>query len=219
MELNITALVIGGGCKASLAGSWLAPLWTAMQRFHITTPRRAAAFIANIGVETAGFTVLVENLNYSAQGLANTWPSRYAVDPKQPLGKVPNALAKRLARNPQAIANNVYANRMGNGNEASGDGWRNRGRGLMQTTGADNLKACAKAIGIDVYANPELLEQPEAAALSAAFFFSSNGCNELADAGKVDAVVKKINGASPCEANHGALRLSRYKDLLQILKE
>lgn len=219
MELNITALVIGGGCKSKVASDWLSPLWAAMQKFHITTPRRAAAFISNIGVETAGLTVLVENLNYSAQGLANTWPKRYAVDPNQTLGKVPNALAKRLARNPQAIANNVYANRMGNGDEASGDGWRNRGRGLMQTTGADNLKACSKAIGIDVYANPELLEQPEAAALSAAFFFASNGCNELADAGDIGMVVKKINGTRPCEANHGALRLSRYKDLLQLIKE
>ncbi|HCR1382557.1 TPA: glycoside hydrolase family 19 protein, partial [Pseudomonas aeruginosa] len=106
------------------AGFFVPALNVAMERFGITAPVRGAAFLAQVGHESSQLTRLVENLNYSAQGLAATWPSRYrGADGK------PNALALNLARHPQAIANNTYASRNGNGDEASGDGWRFRGRG------------------------------------------------------------------------------------------
>lgn len=113
-----------------VAGVFVAALQRAMDEREIDTPARRAAFLAQVGHESSQLTRLVENLNYSAQGLAATWPSRYLGPDGQP-----NALALRLARNPQAIADNTYATRNGNGDEASGDGWRFRGRGLLQITG------------------------------------------------------------------------------------
>lgn len=104
-------------------------------------------FIATLAVESAQLTDFDENMNYSAQGMANTWPGRYAIDPKAKIKK-PNALALSLVGKPQALANNCYANRMGNGPEASGDGWANRGGGGIQMTGADMYKAYGKWIGI-----------------------------------------------------------------------
>lgn len=99
-----------------------------------------------------------ENLNYSASGLANNWPARFAVNPKAK-PRIPNSLALSLARNPQAIANCCYANRMGNGTPASGDGWRYRGRGLPQTTGKVNYMWAKELTGIDVVSHPELMCQ------------------------------------------------------------
>jgi putative chitinase len=168
-----------------------------------------AAFIANIGVESDGLTALVENLNYSAEGLARTWPNRYAVDPgaKAP---VPNAKALAIARNPTKIANATYADRMGNGPESSGDGWKYRGRGLMQITGKSNYAALSRSIGIDLVANPDRLCEPEVAAISAAWFFAANGCIDLAERHSFDSVVRVINGKAPSKSNHGPLRTSRY---------
>lgn len=108
------------------AGVFVGALNRGMTRFGITSPVRVAAFLAQVGHESGQLTHLVENLNYSARSLAATWPSRYLGADGQP-----NALAQRLARNPRAIANNTYASRNGNGDEASGDGWRFRGRGLL----------------------------------------------------------------------------------------
>src|SRR5690606_6779021 len=118
-------------------------------------------------------------LNYSAQGLAAIWPARFrGADGK------PNARALALARKPEAIANAVYGGRLGNGPEASGDGWRYRGRGVIQTTGRANYRETGRALGVDLEGIPQLLEQPRYAALSAAWFWAEHGLNELADAGK-----------------------------------
>ena len=126
---------------------------------EIDTPARRAAFLAQVGHESSQLTRLVENLNYSAQGLAATWPGRYLGPDGQP-----NALALRLARNPQAIADNTYATRNGNGDEASGDGWRFRGRGLLQITGRANYRLVGEALGEPLEAEPWRLEQPVPAA-------------------------------------------------------
>ncbi|MEM5617374.1 glycoside hydrolase family 19 protein [Pseudomonas aeruginosa] len=161
----------------------------AMERFGIIAPVRGAAFLAQVGHESGQLTRLVENLNYSAQGLAATWPSRYrGADGK------PNALALNLARHPQAIANNTYASRNGNGDEASGDGWRYRGRGLLQITGRANYRTAGAGLGQPLEQEPELLEQPEFAALSAAWWWSTHGLNELADRGEFAAITRRING-------------------------
>ncbi|HHG5650489.1 TPA: glycoside hydrolase family 19 protein, partial [Pseudomonas aeruginosa] len=141
-----------------------------------------------------------ENLNYSAQGLAATWPSRY----RSADGK-PNALALNLARHPQAIANNTYALRNGNGDEASGDGWRYRGRGLLQITGRSNYRAAGAGLGQPLEAEPELLEQPEWAALSAAWWWSTRGLNELADQGEFATITRRINGGLNGQAERLAL--------------
>ncbi len=167
------------------------PLNAAMAEFGITTEQRIEMFVAQVAHETAGFSAFVENMNYSAQGLASTW-DRYSATGKR--GGPPNALALRLNRNPQAIANNVYANRLGNGDESSGDGWKYRGHGGLHTTGLDNFKAVSGALGVDYVGNPDLLMRPLDAFRSAAWFWKAHGLNEFADTGSFNGTTKVING-------------------------
>ncbi|MGE1315995.1 glycoside hydrolase family 19 protein [Pseudomonas aeruginosa] len=190
------------------AGFFVPALNVAMERFGITSPIRVAALLAQVGHESAHLTRLVENLNYSAQGLAATWPSRYrGADGK------PNALALNLARHPQAIANNTYASRNGNGDEASGDGWRYRGRGLLQITGRANYRTAGAGLGLPLEAEPELLEQPEHAARSSAWWWSTHGLNELADRGEFAAITRRINGGT----NGQAERLELWERAKRVL--
>lgn len=172
-----------------VAGVFIPGLNSAMRRYQIHSVARMAAFLAQVGHESAQLTRLVENLNYDAAGLARVWPKRYARDD----GK-PNALAMNLARHPQAIANNTYADRNGNGNEASGDGWTYRGRGLLQVTGRANYRATGSGIGQPLEDVPDLLARPEFAALSAAWWWAGHGLNELADAGRFEDITRRING-------------------------
>lgn len=177
------------GCSAPIAARFVSPINLALVRFGIDTPERIAAFLSQASHESARFTRLVENLNYSADGLARTWPNRYrGVDGK------PNAAALAIARKPEFVANSVYSSRMGNGDTASGDGWRFRGRGIFQLTGRDGYRRCGEALGIDLLAKPESLELPLYAALSAGWYWSSNGLNAIADGGDVRALTKRING-------------------------
>ncbi len=154
------------------ADIWAAALNEATDRFDINTPPRAAAFLAQIAHESGELCRLVENLNYSATRLMQVWPNRFPTLSK----------AKQYERDPQKLADYVYANRLGNGDEASGDGWKFRGRGLIQVTGRGNYRAAAKALGSPLESQPELLEGSGLAALSAAQFWQSHGLNELADA-------------------------------------
>ncbi|SDI15600.1 glycoside hydrolase family 19 protein [Pseudomonas panipatensis] len=170
-------------------GVFVPALNRAMIRFGITSNVRAAAFLAQVGHESAQLTALIENLNYGAQGLANTWPARYrGADGK------PNALAIQIARNPPLIANTTYAGRNGNGPVSSGDGWLYRGRGLIQITGRANYRAAGAGIGQPLEDQPQLLEQPDVAAMSAAWWWSANGLSDLADAGRFDDITRRING-------------------------
>lgn len=164
--------------------------------YDISTPARVAAFLATVAEETGQLEFVTENLRYSAEGLARTWPNRYAcVDaagrPVRPYR--PNGLAESLHRNPERIANNVYADRMGNRDEASGDGWRFRGAGGIQETGRDNHYAAAMHFGIELERIGDWLRSPEGAMRSAAWGFARRGCNELADAGLFDAICDTIN--------------------------
>lgn len=154
----------------------------AMNEFEISTTNRQAAFLANVAHESAELSRALENLNYSANGLLLVF-GRY----------FDKESANAYARQPERIANHVYANRNGNGDEASGDGWKYRGRGLIQITGRDNYRACGDALGMDLVAIPELLADPAHASDSAAWFFRSNGCNELADADDFQGVCGIIN--------------------------
>lgn len=186
--------------------SYCKPLNDAMAEFQINTNQRAAMFLAQIDHESGDLAKMEENLNYSADGLANTWRTRYAVKnadgsyPKIPVNGnmryVPNDLAKRLARNPQAIANNCYADRMGNGNEASGDGWRYRGRGPIMNTGKEAYAKLAKALGIPLVEKPELLGQAPACFRAAAYYWKTSGFNEMADQTLFTKISQAINGGN-----------------------
>lgn len=151
--------------------------------------------LGNAEHECAKWTKFIENLNYSAQGLANTWPSRYAIDPKAKV-KSPNALAKKIERNPEAIANNVYANRMGNGSPQSGDGWKHRGRGAIMTTGKNNYALFDATVVDDIMQNLDLVATKYK--LTTAFwFFDVNRlwtlCIDCSD-NSIIKVGTKING-------------------------
>ena len=157
------------------------PLAEACENFEINTPQRLAAFIAQIGHESGNLRFVKENLNYSAQGLRKTFPKYFPND----------QLAMQYQRNPEAIANRVYANRMGNGPEESGDGWRYRGRGLIQLTGHDNYHKCMTDLEVD---DPEYFETPEGAVYSACWFWDTRNLNAVADPGDIKKMTKIING-------------------------
>ena len=179
------------------------PLTDAMERYNIVGPVRQACFLAQIGVESGQLHYMSENLSYSAQRLTEVWPSRFPSI----------SSTEGYARNPKALANKVYAGRMGNGNEASGDGYKYRGRGMIQLTGKDNYQRCGQAIGFDLVGNPDLLAAPRLAAESAAWFWSANGLNRLADEGDQRAVTKKVNGG-----HHGlASRIALYEIARKVL--
>lgn len=167
---------------------------TLLNSYHINTPQRVSMFMAQIQHESQ-LKPKAENLNYSAQGLANTFPKRYAIDPKAKM-KVPNKLAESLNRNPEAIANNCYANRMGNGDEASGDGWKYRGRGFIQCTGKDNYLMLSKDTRIDCLNNPDILLNEAEAMISACWYWGKRKLNEFANNDDVLGCTKAINGGT-----------------------
>jgi len=186
---------------------WLLAVRQTCEEFEINTPQRIAAFLAQTSHESAGYTMLEENLNYSDVTMAAVWPTRFAVqepDPNKPgktrakkdeKGKnIPNAFAKALHRKPQLIANSVYSNRMGNGTVESGEGWKHRGMGVKQLTGKDNHKRCGDYLGVDLVANPELLLTPEFAVRSAGWFWKTNNLSKYADSGDIKGMTKVING-------------------------
>ena len=195
------AHLVAAGVKQSVAEKWIAGVQAACQEFGIDTPNRIAGFIAQCAHESGGFTMLEENLNYRAATMAVCWPKRFAeVGPdgkpkRDDKGKlIPNKFALALEKKPEAIANVVYASRMGNGPTESGEGWKYRGRGLKQLTGKDNYTRCGKALGVDLVSQPELLLTPEYAARSAAWFWATNNCNSFADQRDIEGLTKKING-------------------------
>lgn len=156
--------------------------------FQINTPLRLAHFLAQCDHESGGFKTTQENLNYSAEGLKKTFPKYF-----------PDNLAESYAKQPEKIASRIYADRMGNGNEASKEGYKYRGRGYIQLTGKDNYSAFAKTVADDILNNPDLVVE-KYALLSAAWFWNSRSLNSLADKGSSDSVVteitKKVNGGT-----------------------
>lgn len=166
--------------------AWLDALCATAPRWGINTAQREAHYIAQLAHECAEFTRLEENLNYSAKRLLEVWPRRF------PLASE----AARYANNPEKLANKVYANRLGNGDEASGDGWRYRGRGPIQITGRDNYDTAGKAIGYDLVATPEALLRPAIGCDVAGWFWRSRKLNELADADDIRQITLRINGGT-----------------------
>lgn len=164
--------------------SWVAPLNETFDRFGIATVNQKAMFIGQLAHECGNFHILEENLNYKAATLMKLWPKRF------PTQEIANA----YDRNPKKIANMVYASRMGNRDESSGDGYRFRGRGCIQLTGHANYFHCGKALGVDFVANPDLVATPKYASLSAGWFWATHNCNAPADALDFAKVTKIING-------------------------
>ncbi len=187
-------LIKGLGVSWATAASWLPPIEAACDCYDISTPLRLAAFLAQIGHESGNFVHLEENLNYSASGLIATWPHRFTEE-----------LALAVAHKPESIANIVYADRMGNGPAASGDGWRYRGRGLLQITGRDAYHACGYGLGMDLVADPERVMEPPTAAMSAAWEWNRGRLNILADAGAFERITRIINGGLNGEPHRLAL--------------
>lgn len=183
-----------------------------MEKFAINTPLRLAHFLAQTGHESGGFRVFSENLNYSSKGLLGIFKKYF----KRADGTIDEPKAKAYERQPVKIANLVYASRMGNGNEASGDGYKFRGRGAIQLTGKDNYMAFFKSVGLPPETNPDVVST-DYALLSAAWFWSKNGLNKLSDVGATDAAVttitKKVNGGTIGLAD----RIKHFKEYYALL--
>lgn len=175
--------------KGHIPDAVIAQIPDTAAKFNITTPLRLAHFLAQCGHESGGFKAVSENLNYGAKGLRGIFGKYFSTD----------ALAAQYERKPEKIANRVYSSRMGNGDEASGEGWKFRGRGYIQLTGKSNYAAFDKTVEDDIVANPDLVANKYPLA-SAAFFFDSNKlwsiCDKGSDVATVTAVTKRVNGGT-----------------------
>lgn len=191
--------------KLSNASALVDLLNQTFEKFQINTPLRKAAFLAQCGHESVGFTAFSENLNYSADGLRATFPKYFN-----------DAQSRLYARQPEKIANRVYANRMGNGNEQSGDGWKYFGRGAIQITGHDNYAACMKAIGVT---EPARLAELPYAILSAGWFWQINNVNKYADAGDIDGVSDVINRGKKTEKYGDAIGFADRAKIFELAKK
>lgn len=193
------------GIDRDVAGQFELPLDAAMTAFTINTPKRAAAFLAQAAHESIGFTRLQENLSYSTpERLVEVFKNRF------------NGLADaaQYLRQPEKLANRVYANRLGNGDTASGDGWKYRGRGLFQLTGRANYMAAGDGLGTDYKANPDLVAEPPDAAFTAAWYWAVGNLNAMADVGQIDVITRRINGPAMLGADE---RRALYQRFLQVL--
>ena len=186
--------------------NWHGALAQLLPDYEINTPQRIAAFIAQCSHESGGFVFLKENLNYKAATLRKIFPKYFPTD----------ELANQYASRPDkqaAIANRVYANRMGNGDESSGDGYRFCGRGLIQLTGRDNYTFFAGSLGISVEEASEYLQTFEGAAQSACWFWETNNLNQFADKGDIVTLTKRINGGTIGLED----RIKHYEHALHVL--
>jgi len=181
--------------------NWFNSFIDSLPEDMIESPNRIAGFLAQTSHESGKYKFLVENLNYSDKGLLKTFPKYFN-----------ESNVMEYARKPEAIANRVYANRMGNGDEASGDGWKYCGRGLIQLTGKNNYQAFADSEQMDIEELPNYLTTYVGAVRSALWFWNKNNLNVTADAGDLVMMTKKINGGT-----HGlAERTAEYKRILEI---
>ena len=193
--------------KGHIPDAVIAQLPDTMKKFELNTSLRLAHFLAQAGHESGGFKAVNENLNYGAKGLLGIFKKYFPTEAKAVL----------YERKPEKIANLVYGGRMGNGPEATGDGYKFRGRGYIQLTGRDNYTAFSKAINEDLTANPDLVAT-KYPLLSAAWFFHKNGLHKIADGGATDAVVtsvtKRVNGGTIGLPD----RIKHFKEYYELLK-
>jgi len=193
--------------KGHIPDNVIAQIPSIQTKFEINTPLRLAHFLAQCGHESGGFKLVRENLNYGAKGLRSIFSKYFPTD----------ALALAYERKPEKIGNRVYANRMMNGDEASGDGYKFCGRGYIQLTGKENYTNFGKAIEVDLTTTPDLVAT-QYPLLSAAWFFHKNGLHKLADGGATDAVVtsvtKRVNGGVIGLAD----RIKHFNEYYNLLK-
>jgi putative chitinase len=193
--------------KGHILDNVIAQIPSIETKFEINTPLRLAHFLAQCGHESGGFKLVRENLNYGAKGLRSIFSKYFPTDD----------LALQYERKPEKIANKVYANRMMNGDEASGDGYKFCGRGYIQLTGKENYINFGKSIGVDLTATPDLVAT-QYPLLSAAWFFHKNGLHKIADGGATDAVVtsvtKRVNGGVIGLAD----RIKHFNEYYNLLK-
>ena len=189
------------------AQAYLPHLNTVLPKYDINTNLRRAHFLAQLSHESGGLHYSEENLNYSAKALRITFKKYFETD----------ELAQEYERQPEKIANRVYANRMGNGDEASGDGWKYRGRGLIQLTGKENYQNFSKDNGIDCVSNPDLILEPEWALTSACWYWKKRNINKYADADDLHMVTKRVNGGT-IGILHRQHYLEAYKRLFQLME-
>jgi putative chitinase len=198
--------------KGHVPDTVIAQIPSIQEKFGVTTALRLSHFLAQAGHESGGFRVTQENLNYSAKGLVGIFKKYF----KRPDGTIDEPKAAAYAKKPEKIANLVYGGRMGNGAEASGDGYKFRGRGYIQLTGKDNYTAFGKSIGVDMSVNPDSVASTHALT-SAAWFWSKNKLNEIADTGATDEVVtkitKRVNGGTIGLAD----RIKHFKEFHTLL--
>ena len=168
--------------QLGIDSKWLQPLEDAFEKYEINTPIRQASFIGQCAHESGNFKILQENLNYSAEGLMKTWPSRFPT----------KEIADQYARQPAKIAGKVYNGRLGNTSEEEASKYL--GRGLIQLTGKENYEHCGSSLDVDLVGNPDWLLDPKYAALSAGWFWNKKGLNALADAQDYETMTKRING-------------------------
>ena len=180
------------GAPLPAAIRWLPAITPALQRWEISTPARQAAFLAQVGVESDHLLGEAENLNYAATALRALWPSHFTEAMAQQYGRVDGV----HEANQEMIANIAYANRMGNGDVTSGDGWLFRGRPLLGLTGRANYRAAGDALGIDLEGDPDLLLLPVNSAACAGWYWWSRDCNQLADDGDFTRITVRINGGT-----------------------
>lgn len=186
MANSTKEVLVALGATAANADKFDEALDKAMAEFSINTPKRKAMFIAQVMHESGKLAFVHENLMYKAESLQRVFPKYYKT----------LAEAQAHAKQPEKIANRVYGGRMGNGPEATGDGYKFCGRGLIQLTGKDNYTRCGADLKKDLVADPSYLETPEGAARSAAWFWNKNGLNTLADSGDIVTNTKRINGGT-----------------------
>jgi putative chitinase len=202
---NFTQEKLAKCIKNTQSASWYPALVDILPKYQINTEKRVSAWLAQCGHESGDFNILQENLNYSAKGLKTVFSKYFLTE----------EMANQYQRNPEKIANYVYGNRMGNGPENTGDGFKFRGRGLIQITGKQNYTACSEALyGSKILLeNPDLLVEIDGAVRSACWFWNSRKLNTEADKEDHVALTKKINGGT-----HGLDdRIARYNRCFPIL--
>lgn len=198
--MNQQQFQMAASINAGLAARWFPHIDVAMKEFGITAPADQAMFIAQAGHESCGFTAVVESLNYTPAALVATFGKRITKQQADALGRTTQQAARQ-----DAIANLVYSNRLGN--KSAGDGWKYRGRGLIQITGLDNYRTCGAALKLDLVSGPEQLEQDLQAARSAAWFYTSKGCMAYADINRVTRIINGgLNGLDDRKARYNKAR-------------
>jgi putative chitinase len=201
--MNIQAALIAAGADPEHAASLAVPFSQRLKGLGLTTTRQVSAFLANASHESAGFTRTSENLWYTTEAaMIRAFGVRMT-------GRT------ELLKNPEALANAAYASRLGNGDEASGDGWKYRGRGFFQLTGRANYVQASRALGFRFDANPDEVACSEGAVQTAAWFWQMRGCGPLADDWNLDAVRERINGPKKLGAGEVAKLAGRILKTLE----